>query len=76
MSVSQKSFDLLIKGFKSESQVKEFIAWYEGQGEQDASLWFEEAQKQKKIGVDSMDMDMKTGIVQTTSGFSNTVNPR
>lgn len=76
MSVSQKSFDLLIKGFKSESQVKEFIAWYEGQGEQDASLWFEEARSQGKIGVDSMNMDMKAGVAQTASGFSITVNPR
>lgn len=76
MSVSPKSYDLLIKGFKSESQVKEFISWYEGQGEQDASLWFEEARSQGKIGVNSMNMDMKAGIIQTTSGFSITINPR
>ena len=32
---------LIIKGLTME-QAKMFTSWYEGQGEQDASIWFEE----------------------------------
>lgn len=33
--------DVLIKGFKTPEQAKEFVLWYCEQGEQDADLWFE-----------------------------------
>ncbi len=33
--------NVLITGFKNNDEAKEFINWYEGQGEQDASIWFE-----------------------------------
>ena len=35
-------YAVLIKGFKSEEQANDFIKWFEGQGEQDADMWFEE----------------------------------
>lgn len=34
-------FNVLIRGFATKEQAKEFISWYEGQGEQDAYEWFE-----------------------------------
>ena len=34
-------YTLLVKGFKNRAEVKMFKEWYCGQGEQDASIWFE-----------------------------------
>jgi len=50
-----KELSLTIKGFKNKEQVQCFIDWYEGQGEQDASGWFEE--NEDEIGTDFMAVD-------------------
>lgn len=34
-------FSLKINGFRDEAEARAFISWYGGQGEQDASIWFE-----------------------------------
>lgn len=34
-------YNVLIKGFKSPEAAEEFIRWYEGQGEQDITIWFD-----------------------------------
>lgn len=52
-------FSLHITGFKNKKQVKAFIEWYEGQGEQDASIWFEEMMLQDKLDVEFMPVDIK-----------------
>jgi hypothetical protein len=51
-------FSLTLKGFKTKEQVQAFIDWYEGQGEQDSTIWFEEAKHQGKIDVDWMGVDL------------------
>jgi len=38
--------DLLITGFRNKEEIDTFIDWYEGQGEQDAALWFELRQEE------------------------------
>lgn len=52
-------FELKITGFKTEAQVEAFIDWYEGQGEQDARIWFECRKDDGEIDVDSMYTDCK-----------------
>ena len=37
-----KDFQIVFKGFKNQRQVEVFMNWFEGQGEQDASVWTEE----------------------------------
>lgn len=32
---------VVIHGFKNDDAAREFIHWYEGQGEQDLPVWFE-----------------------------------
>lgn len=34
-------YSVLIKGFPTKKEAEEFINWYDGQGEQDTSVWFE-----------------------------------
>ena len=53
---------LKIGGFKTKAEVEAFIGWYEGQGEQDACIWFECRKSMGLIDVDSMNMDMYFGI--------------
>lgn len=50
-------YSLKINGFKTKSQAEAFIQWYEGQGEQDASVWFGERQHDGQIDVDFMPVD-------------------
>lgn len=38
----EEGIQLVISGFKNKKQAEAFMNWYEGQGEQDACLWFEE----------------------------------
>lgn len=47
-------FKLLIEGFKTKAQAEAFADWYEGQGEQDADIWFEIHQSEGKLDVSSM----------------------
>ncbi len=74
--MAEKSFDLVIKGFKTKSQVMEFIAWYEGQGEQDSSDWFEQARHDGKIGVTSMNMNMSKHIMEAGTEITIWVDPK
>jgi hypothetical protein len=55
-----EEFSLTLTGFKSKAQVKAFIDWYEGQGEQDATIWFECRQQEGEIDVDFMPVDVHT----------------
>lgn len=50
-------YSLTIKGFKTAAQAKAFIEWYEGQGEQNASVWFECRQSEGQLDVDFMPVD-------------------
>lgn len=38
--------NLIIKGFRNDEHAKAFIHWFEGQGEQDAGVWFDEKVKE------------------------------
>lgn len=49
-------FELHLKGFKTKEQVKAFIEWYEGQGEQNACIWFECRKDAGEIDVDTMNV--------------------
>lgn len=50
-------FKLEISGFRSKAEVEAFVKWYEHQGEQDASIWFEELQTRGEIDRDFMPVD-------------------
>ena len=52
-------YSLQLNGFKTKQQAKEFLSWYEGQGEQDAANWFEVACDAGRIDVDWMPIDVK-----------------
>ena len=52
-----KEYSLTIKGFKTPEQVTEFIKWYEGQGEQDAAIWFWCRKEEGTIDVNFMPVD-------------------
>jgi len=52
-------YSLEIKGFKNKAEVIEFFNWYEGQGEQDASIWFEERKNEGKIDISNVYVDME-----------------
>ena len=71
-----KNYTLHIKGFKTKSQLMEFIAWYEGQGEQDSSIWFEEAKQNGKIGVSSMFMNMTKGTHVENDDVTIWIDPK
>lgn len=45
---------LTINGFKTEAQVEAFWDWYSGQGEQDASIWFECRKEDGDIDISSI----------------------
>jgi hypothetical protein len=50
-------FKLEISGFQSMEEVEAFIKWYEGSGEQHASIYFEELKLRGKIDRDFMPID-------------------
>lgn len=52
-------FSVKVEGFKTEAQAKAFIEWYEGQGEQNASIWFECRKSEGEIDVDFMPVNCK-----------------
>ena len=52
-----EEYSLTIKGFTNKAQVEEFVAWYSGQGEQDAAYWFEV--NSEKIGTDFIGADSR-----------------
>lgn len=51
-------YSLKINGFKTKAQANAFIDWYEGQGEQEAQVWFECRQDEGEIDVDFMPVDV------------------
>lgn len=51
-------YELKLKGFKTKEQAKAFIKWYEGQGEQDAQVWFESMVSAGELDVDFMPVDV------------------
>lgn len=51
------SFEIVITGFKTKKQAEAFIHWYEGQGEQDSSVWFEDEKIRGNINVTTMNVD-------------------
>ena len=53
----ENEFTLTIKGFKTKAQVKAFIEWYEGQGEQDSETWFLDRKLEGEIDVSFMPVD-------------------
>lgn len=58
-----ETFSLTLTGFKTKAQAEAFLSWYEGQGEQDACIWFDELKHKGKIDVDFMPVDVKTKAV-------------
>lgn len=43
------SIKVVVEGFNTIAEANEFCNWYEGQGEQDASIWFECRKDEGKI---------------------------
>jgi len=54
-------FNLLIKGFNTQAEALAFAGWYEGQGEQDASVWFECRKDEGDIEIDFMPVNCHKG---------------
>lgn len=52
-------YTLKIDGFKTKEQAEAFLNWYEGQGEQDANIWFECRKSEGGIDVDFMPVDIR-----------------
>lgn len=52
-------FSVKVEGFKTEAQAKAFIEWYEGSGEQNASIWFDARKSEGEIDVDFMPVNCK-----------------
>ena len=51
-----EEFSVTLKGFKTKEQAKEFLDWYEGQGESDISIWLDE----NRCGAKYMNIDLDT----------------
>lgn len=64
---------VIIHGFKNDDEAKEFIKWYEGQGEQDIDYWME-CRKDEGLDVrESINCNMektfyKDGLKQDSDG--------
>ena len=54
----QEGFKVVVTGFKTQAEADAFIGWYEGQGEQDACIWFECRKDEGEIECRSMIIDM------------------
>lgn len=67
-------YKLIIEGFTSIAQMKAFYNWYEGQGEQDATVWFEIAKDEGEIDVDFMGVDVHKGSTLETTDEVTTLN--
>jgi hypothetical protein len=59
VATNQEQITLEISGFKSKAQAEAFLDWYEGQGEQDACVWFECRKAEGKIDTDFMPVDIR-----------------
>lgn len=52
-------YNLTFTGFKTKAQAEAFRDWYSGQGEQDATVWFECRKEEGEIDVDFMPVDVQ-----------------
>ena len=52
--VNGSMFEVHVVGFKTEEQARQFIEWYEGQGEQDITIWLECRQSEGLIDISTM----------------------
>lgn len=53
IGINNMKFEVTITGFDTKAQAEAFIQWYNGQGEQDAAVWFENSD----VGCTSMNVD-------------------
>lgn len=51
------TYEIHMTGFKTKAQAEEFVKWYEGQGEQEAAVWFECRKSEGVIDTDFMPVD-------------------
>lgn len=51
------TYQVNVTGFKTKQQAEQFVEWYEGQGEQDAAIWFECRKDEGTLDVDFMPTD-------------------
>lgn len=66
--MKENMYSIKIDGFKTKEQAEAFVQWYEGQGEQDASIWFECKKNENEIDVDFMPVDCKKTYPLTWTG--------
>jgi hypothetical protein len=52
------SYELHIKGFKTKDEVEAFISWYEGQAEQDITVWLQDRKYEGKDVRKYLDTDI------------------
>ena len=50
-------YSVKVVGFKTQEEAKQFIKWYEGQGEQDISIWLECRKSEDLIDIRYLDTD-------------------
>lgn len=60
--IPQNNITVTIKGFDTFEEANQFCDWYSGQGEQDASIWFEERKSEGLIPSSFME----SNIIQKT----------
>lgn len=61
-----EDISVTIKGFNKIEEAKEFCSWYSGQGEQDASIWFECRKDEGLIKVSSMN-ELSTSLTSNSN---------
>jgi hypothetical protein len=66
-------FELKITGFNTKAEAEAFASWYEGQGEQDACIWFECRKDDGEIDVDSMMVDCRATYPMVWDGNQTTM---
>ncbi len=52
-------YSVVLNGFKTKAQCQAFVNWYEGQGEQNSSYWFECRKDEGEIDIDHMYIDLQ-----------------
>ena len=60
--IPQNNITVTVKGFDTFEEANQFCDWYSGQGEQDASIWFEERKSEGLIPSSFME----SNIIQKT----------
>lgn len=61
----------ILSGFETLEQVKAFLDWFEGQGEQDEGL---QMLLKDRCDIDGVTCDVKTGMIEHDDGFEYIVN--